>query len=196
MLEQRIQSHSDFIRWLDAFLDGKDVPSEERVLLAGSSFDLVMEYQKAIVILVNSKIHGPAFAMMRSIREVFVRGVWLAKCATTDQVRSVRDGGKFPSTGTMIEAIEKTESYSGGPLSKMRKETRDWMHGMTHGGMEQIARRFSGVTIEPVFEENELVELLDFAFAHAALSGIEVCGLAGDGEGALGILEKVKSLTR
>lgn len=144
--------------------------------------------------LVDGKVYGPAFAMMRSIREVFLRGVWLAKCATDSQVRGIVDNGQFPGTNTLIEAIEMTEAYSDGYFSQMSETTRKWLHDMTHGGMEQLVRRFSGSTIEPMFEESELVELLDFALAHAALAGIEVCGLARDDESALAVLEKVKEL--
>ena len=195
MLEHKIQGHADFIRWHDTIIDGQQVSSEAGVRLASAAFDLVMGYQKAIVLLVDGKIYGPAFAMIRPIREVFVRGVWLAKSATDEQVCDVVGKGEFPGFNTLLEAIEKTESYSGGQLSEMSKTTIHWMHDMTHGGREQLVRRLSDTAIEPVFEKDELVELLDFAFAHAALSGIEVCGLAGDGEGALAILEKAKSLT-
>lgn len=187
MFEEKIRRAAEFIRWLDAIIDGKAITSEKKFLLAGCAFDLVMEYQKAIVTLVDLKIYGPAFAMMRPVREVFVRGVWLANCASNEQVQDIIDGNEFPGTNTLISEVEATATYSGGQLSKVSDDMRKWMHGMTHGGVEQFVYRFSGSVIEPAFSEGDIVELLDFVSAYAALSGIEICSLANDPDAAADI---------
>jgi len=194
MIEQKIQSHSDFIRLVDRIVDGQDVSSENAIRLGCAALDLTMEYHKAIVTLVNAKLYGPALAMMRPMREIFVRGIWLAECATEDQLKEIIDGRQAPGIGTMLRAVESTEVFSDKILSKLSAQKREWLHGLTHGGIEQLSRRLTETTIEPNFDDHEIEELLEYALAFGALAAINVCRFSGDARSAAAILDKVVAL--
>ena len=72
--------------WVMENLDGLDISTEKRILLAVSCYDIVIEHHIGITVLLKSKINGSAFALVRPLFETFVRGVWLRHCATDKEI--------------------------------------------------------------------------------------------------------------
>src|ERR1039458_10217040 len=71
---------------IDAALRGRDLPATARARMAFGCLDLAVEHQSGIAVLADQPLWGPAFALLRIQLEAFVRGVWLARCATDDQL--------------------------------------------------------------------------------------------------------------
>jgi Family of unknown function (DUF6988) len=66
-----------------------------------------IEHHAALLLLLRSKLIGSGFALVRSIIEILVRGVWITACATDAQVKKFRDQDKLDLTfGEMSDAID------------------------------------------------------------------------------------------
>lgn len=57
-------------------INGVQIPADDRPKIVGALFDIVHEHHQAVVILVRHRLYGAASALMRSIFESYVRGLW------------------------------------------------------------------------------------------------------------------------
>ena len=191
-LSQLIEDSEKLINWLDRQIDDLDVQADWRHRAAAGCLDLSMEYQKAIVLLVAKKIYGPAFSLMRLIVESYVRGIWLHRCATEkDLEKFAKD--KVPDFYKLLEDIEKLESHEDKVLSRMKERSWKIMNSYTHTGYHQVVRRQTEISIEANYDDDEILELVNFANAIGYLAAIATCDLANNAELAATILDKIKS---
>jgi hypothetical protein len=118
-----------------------------------------IEHHEALVLLLRSKLIGSGFALVRSIIEILVRGVWITTCATDAQVKKFRDQDKLDLTfGEMSELIDKACGIEFFHDFK----TRSWkaLNSYAHTGVLQLGRRFSGQKVEPSYTDNEQIEAI------------------------------------
>jgi hypothetical protein len=156
--------------WIAQRLDGLDIPRERKILLAVSCYDVVIEHHIGIATLLSSHINGSAFALIRPTFETFVRGVWLRRCATEDQISQYINEKIDLRFGQLLEAIEKLDAFQDGMLSNLKKSVWRAMNSYTHGGMQQAGRRTRGAYIEPDFRPEEIVEVIKLAGTFALLA--------------------------
>ena len=189
---QLIEDSEKLINWLDRQIDGLDVQADWRHRAAAGCLDLSMEYQKAIVLLVAKKIYGPAFSLMRLIAESYVRGVWLHRCATEkDLEKFAKD--KVPEFYVLLEDVEKLEEHKDKVLSRMKERSWKTMNSYTHTGYHQVIRRQTENSIEAAYDDDEILEMVNFANAIGYLAAIATCDLANNAKLANTILDKIKS---
>jgi len=118
-----------------------------------------IEHHDALLLLLRSKLIGSGFALVRSIIEILVRGVWITACATDAQVKKFRDQDKLDLTfGEMSDAIDKTCGIDFFHDFK----TQSWatLNSYTHTGILQLGRRFSADKLEPSYTDGEQIEVL------------------------------------
>ena len=156
--------------WIAQRLDGLDIPRERRVLLAVFCYDVVIEHHVGVATLLSSRINGSAFALVRPIFETFVRGVWLRRCATDEQISQFVSDKLDLHFGQLLEEIEKLDAFRDGMLSGLKKNAWRAMNSYTHGGMQQAGRRTKGAYIEPDFPPEEIVEVIKLAGTFALLA--------------------------
>jgi hypothetical protein len=162
--------------------------------MAGGCLDQALEHQKAIVLLVRRQHFGSALALIRLAFESYVRGVWLHQCATdTELTKYTRDKLK-KEFYELIAEIEQTEAFKEGVLSAIKKRSWRAMNSFTHSGYSQAVRRNTEDSIEPNYEEQEILEVLQFSNAIALLTCIEIASLANNGDLAYEFLKKAKRL--
>ena len=82
-----VEESEELAIWLHAKIDGMAVPNHERSRMATGCFNLVIEHQHAVALLMRHKLYGSAFALARSTYEAYIRGVWLRNCATDQQIQ-------------------------------------------------------------------------------------------------------------
>jgi len=194
MLNEKIDSHAELIRWVDKKIGEPGVPNTPRALQSCACLQLTMEHQKAIVLMVSNELYGPASALMRPCTEAFVRGIWLLDCAADIQVEKFSKGQDPPKFGALISDLEKTVIFSAGVLSRAKKQNWKILNGLTHGGAEQTSRRLSGTSIGPNFLDDELCEILDYSMSIGVNAAINICRLTGADEIAEEILDKVRKM--
>ena len=185
---------SKLSRWLDSKIDGVAIPSTVKARMAGGCLDQALEHQKAIVLLVRRHHFGSALALVRLAFESYVRGVWLHQCATDAEVTRYTKDKLKKEFGAMVEEIEQTDAFNEGVLSAIKKRSWRAMNSFTHSGYSQAVRRNTSDSIEPNYDEREVLEALQFANAIALLASLQVASLAGNVDLAYDFLKKAKRL--
>jgi hypothetical protein len=185
---------SKLSRWLDSKIDGVAIPSTVRARMAGGCLDQALEHPKAIALLVRRRHFGSALALVRLAFESYVRGVWLHQCATDAEVTRYTKDKLKKEFGAMLEEIEKTDAFNEGVLSAIKKRSWRAMNSFTHSGYSQAVRRNTSNSIEPNYDEHELLEALQFANAIALLAAIQVASLADNVDLAYDFLKKARRL--
>jgi len=172
--EDLLHGAFDLHRWIIKRLDGMEVSNSQRTLVANSCFDLVIEHQAAIAVLVKSRIYGSAFTLIRPAFESFIRGVWVRRCAQDKQITHFINETKDYRLSVILPLVEKLEDFSSGTMSRFHDASCGILNSLTHGGFQQIARRSTGSHIEPDYEADEIANIVMLAgtFALMALEQI------------------------
>lgn len=167
--------------WNIARLDGLAIANNDRTRVPGALFDLTLEHHIGIVHLVDARIYGPAFALLRASFETLVRGAWLQLCATDDELKSFVEDDKLPRNlkfGDLVKAIEGHADFADKALSQLKHNSWGAMNGYTHGGMLQIGRRFSNNAIQPKYDSGEVIEVLKASGTFALIALLQIARLA------------------
>ena len=166
------------IRWIDDQTGGLETPSHLRGRIVAGCYSTVLEHQKAIVVLADREYFGSAFALARSVKEAFVRGVWFQYCASDSHIESFQKDKLNRNFGEMINDIEQLEGYSGGQLSAAKKSGWATLNSYTHTGYLQVVRRTTEDYVEPNYLPEEVDEMVDFVNGWGLLAAMELALLA------------------
>src|SRR5580700_6833410 len=72
---------------------------ETRLLLFIGFVDIAFEHHESILLLLEKKLTGSAFALLRSLFEALFRAHWVAGCATEEEVMKIRiNKFEYPAT--------------------------------------------------------------------------------------------------
>ena len=154
----------------DRFIGDTDV-----MLLVASMF-LVMEHHGAILYLLRTgQYDGSAFALVRPLIDSAYRAHWVYACAKPDIVVRIKNGEDvFPGLINMATEIRSRVDYgwffpSIAPYIKA-------LHGYTHGGLEQLSRRFdAGGNVAPSYSDEEKREAINAVTGHFTALAIASC---------------------
>jgi hypothetical protein len=140
-------------------LDDKPIGTGRRSALVAAYFDIALEHHAAVLVLVKNELYGSASALIRPAFEAWLRAVWVAGCASDEDVEKVADDNSFEFPTDMVKQID--EKYKGdGFFAKIKKQSWKTMTGYSHPGQLAISRRFTGSTVKPNYEEGELIEIV------------------------------------
>jgi hypothetical protein len=194
--EQLLWESNALLQWLDEQIDGVEFNSEVRVLLAASCFELTLEHQKAIVILVSQSLYGSAFALVRVIFEAYVRGVWLYRCASDAGLELFMNDklSQKKGIGQLIGDLERLPGFNKEVLSKVKTEWFGAMSSYTHSGYLAARRRLSEGAITPNYAEDQITEVLRWANALGMMAAIELAQIVGNHVLAQTLLDKFKEM--
>ncbi len=161
--------------------DGLEIKSDIATRVPGVLLDLCLEHQVGIVHLVTGRMNGSAFALIRPQFEALVRALWLCICASAEEVQTFVHTDRLPlNFGQLVEAIEKHQDFDSKVLSGVKDGVWKAMHGYTHGGMHQIARRIKAKSIEPDYSPEEIIEVLKASGTFALLALLQIGRLASN----------------
>lgn len=162
-------------------INGVEIRPDDRSRIAGALFDIVHEHHQAIVILLGKRLYGSASALMRSIFESYVRGVWFMKCATVKDIADFqKDKLKDGTFEDRLKEIEKIDAVAHGGLRKVKKTAWAGLNSYTHGGMRPVSRRFVGMELKANYAQEEIQEIERLASAFAVLAVFQVAELASN----------------
>ncbi len=152
--------------------------TDERIMIA-AFFSLALEHHGAILYLLESgRFDGSAFALVRPLIDCAYRAHWINVCAKPDIVVRAKHGEDvYPGLLNMADEVEKKIS-TGGLFSSVAPYINA-MHGYTHGGLEQLGRRFdpAGENVRPNYNDAEKTELVNASTAHLTALAIAWCQL-------------------
>lgn len=190
-VNELIQKSESLIQWIEERIDGLSIPDDSRHRLASACFDIAGEHQKAIVLLVACRLYGSAFSLIRQIFEAYIRGAWLLHCATHTELERFKCD-RYKKIAQLIDAIERLDAYNDGTFSRFRTESWKAMNSFTHTGFSHVVRRMTENSIEPNYEESEILKTLNVANSFGLMSAIETALMAKNEDIANEILEKIK----
>lgn len=186
---------TDYLNWLGRSINECELPGTLRVRVAAGCLAIAQDHHHAIVVLLDHQLYASSFALLRCEFEAYVRGEWLALCATDEEVEAFANGVKPPSIGMMLEALEETPAFAEKILSRVKSNSWNAMCAYTHTGGLHVQRWGTEEAIEPKYEPGEVQEVLSFAETFGALAVVGVAYLANDDMVAEAVLTKFKERT-
>ena len=156
-----IEKGKQFKRTIGEMVTKFDYPKSDKSLLIIAYHSISVEHHGSIHLLIENKLFGSAFALVRSMYESLYRAHWVNGCATDEQIKKIIKGKYvFPKMYAMVEEIDekcKTEDF----WQVVKKNSWTAMNDYTHSGMRQISRRFVQDSVEQNYDVNEIKEVLD-----------------------------------
>jgi len=121
--------------------------------------DQALEHHAAIILLIRSALFGSAFALLRSLVEIVVRGVWIATCATDAEIKRFREKDEIDHTfDDMAKAIDAACGID--YFHDLKTKTWDALNSYAHTGILQLGRRFTGDKINPSYKDEEKTQVI------------------------------------
>jgi hypothetical protein len=148
------------------------------------------DHHHAIVVLLDHSLFASSFALLGCEFEAYVRGQWLALCATDHEVKAFSNAEKPAEIGKMLEALEATPAFSEKIISRIKANSWRAMCAYTHTGELHVQRWGTDDATEPNYEVGEIQEVLSFAETFGALAVIGVACLANADKIAEDVLNK------
>ena len=164
-------------RLLDLLLRHGYLSNTKNLLLIAYA-DLALEHHKAIWLLIDAKLYGSAYALLRPVYEVMLRGYWINKCASPPQIEAAFYDDEFPvGTKRMLADIKRDYLAPVEPgASDVEPEQADlfiqqlrkiWNAACSyaHSGSLQLSRRFVGTQVKPNYTDSDIVQVKRLATA-------------------------------
>jgi len=124
--------------------------NQDRVRAVGACIGLTLQSHRAILLLMEAPLVGPAAALVRVLFESYVRGAWLLYCATSNQIAKYIKGKQVNSHfNELIHDLEKLPEFRESGLSQALGKPWATMNSFTHCGALQITRGNTDAGIEP-----------------------------------------------
>jgi hypothetical protein len=163
-------------------LNGMQLPNTCRVSYATACLQLAQEYSVAVHALINrapdQRMVGAALALVRPGWESYIRGLWLHRCATEQQLTDYIETDAQGRTMTgMVEDIEGIKEFMNGMLLGFKSENWIAMCSLTHGGRLQTLHRVSERGIAPNYPEEVAVWAVQMTSIWSLLSAFELADM-------------------
>jgi hypothetical protein len=163
MISAQVQKELDdarkFGELLEQIVVNKNYTDGERDTLLLAYWELVSDFHRGIHALIKNEFFGSAFALVRPVVECFVRA-HIALMGSEDDVKSLRDDTykvNFKEIGPKIDAAFGMDHLMENFLSD---RTREALHSYTHGGLQQLGRRFRDGHVRPNYSDEEITEII------------------------------------
>ena len=194
--ESAIASAEARVEHLALKIEDLEILASDRNRLSAACFHQALEHHEAIVCLVQRKLYGSAFALVRPLFESYVRAIWLGKCANDSDLMRFQKGKLEKEFKDLVSDVEAHEGYNVGVISKVKSSSWRAMNDFTHGGPLQIIRRITKDEIVANYAEDEVAEAISFAGAIGLLATSEIALLANRLDIATELLEEMKAFAR
>jgi uncharacterized protein DUF6988 len=157
---------------LRALLYRHEYPWNTKNLVLMAYVDIALEHHEAIWLLTDSKLYGPAFAMVRLVFDAYLRALWINRVATEQQIEQAsQDEFRFPQMPQMRDDIkecygDKSNADEMELLDKffrIIKEVWKASSSYTHSGGLQLGRRFTEDQVKPNYSEADIAQALNLA---------------------------------
>lgn len=180
----------DYLNWLGRTIYECELPGSFRVRIAASCLAIAQDHHHAIVVLLDRHLYASSFSLVRCAFEAYIRGEWIALCATDDEVEAFAKGGEPPPMGKLLEQLEQTPAFSAKILSQIKTNQWKAMCAYTHTGGLHVQRWGKDDSIEPNYSDGEVQEVLSFAEIIGSLAVVGVAYLANNEQIAEAVLAK------
>jgi hypothetical protein len=156
--------------------------SDEKTVLV-ALLSLGIEHHGAILHLLKSgRFDGSAMALARPLIDCVYRALWLHCSRKAEHFASVRAGDSpYPGLPNMADAIDKALPATDG-LFQPLKPFIAALHGYTHGGLEQLGRRFDAEgNVRATYTDGERFEVVNATTAYLVMLAVAWCQIYASG---------------
>jgi hypothetical protein len=167
--------------WIDA--NGKDVGFHGDLsnMTAAACFDLVLEHQSAVALLVANELNGSALVLLRVMAESLIRGMWFHHCATDAELQRFKEQDKLDrGIRALASEVEAKLGNVQDAMSEVIRGNWDLLCSYTHTGFEQVYRRYTGDMLKPSYPECDIVLALRFAGGMGLLAVLGLAAVSGN----------------
>ena len=193
-LNQEISQAKNLACWLHKKTNGRNFPSKETSVGGVCLLQHSLDVADATIVLLEHDLPGPAWTLARPLLESFVRGIWILRCASDEQVKTVRNG-KWPSHSELLQAMDDhDEAKLHAAWIRESMANKKILNDFTHGGIEHVLRRITEndqkTVVEPNYQEHELEYLVRLGTEVRIRVGHELFSLMEDSEAIRQLCEK------
>lgn len=190
------------LRWTADTVTGTDLPpfrepderKRKRAHLGGACLHAAIGHSQAIVVLVESGLRGSALALARAAVEAWVRGMWLLRAATEEEIDDAgRD--RFPNNfNRLVADLEGKGGIEEGMLSGVKNAEWNTLCSYTHTGFQQIGGRLTATGLSDGFTDDEAMYALMWADNVSLMAVGQIAVLAARADVALAALVRMNRL--
>lgn len=184
-LKDAIADLDSNVREFAEALDGERFPASDRSRIGAALLDQSHEHALAITLLLSQSIYGAACSLLRGQFESMIRGIWLLRCATEEQLTRFQDDHVDLTASQIISEVEKALGEQDSVLSQIKSKSWKALSSFVHGGFQQAVRRITPESISPDYSEEEIVALARFSRFCFLLAAVETCYVIENDELAL-----------
>ena len=176
-IEDKLNQAQNFMNFIDEHMNGIKLSGDIRSRVFYSLLHLSLEHFGSIVILVKNKMHGSAYALMRPQYESVIRALYFQDCASKEEIERFTEGKDPKNLFKMLEVLDKDLESSS--VLNFYHLLKNEMHAFTHGGLEQLSRRYSEHELISNFSEEECKKLITLSQVLAGISATCATAVAG-----------------
>lgn len=155
-------------------------PADDRVALLAAKTHLADDFYGSILYLLRAggPYDGSAFALVRPLVETSVEAQWQFFCASNYTFKRAYAGEDVdPGLPNMMDELDRC--IGGVPFFAGLRANVKVFHGFTHGGIEQLARRFDAEgNLRANYKDEEKFEAIRVSTATFALLSSIFCQAA------------------
>ncbi len=180
------------VAWISEQTSGMPLPADRRARMALGCLELAIEHQAGICALAERGLWGSAYALVRSMFDAFVRGVWLARCANEMELEAFELAGlRGKPFRDLVDDVERVLGHSRGVLSKLRTSSWAIFSDSTNAGAEPTRRLGDPTGNGRNYPAADTDQALRLATALGLLSATELASLSGHRDVALACKARV-----
>ena len=158
-VEEELKKAQNTIEEVKKVLNDLKFSGEDWSIVVAGMIHQGIEHHDSILVLIRSKLTGSAFALVRSVVEILVRGAWFTCCATKEQVTKFIQQDKIdPTFGEMSDAIDQSQGIDF--FHDFKERSWKTLNSYTHTGILQLGRRWTGDTLASSYKDGEIIEVI------------------------------------
>ena len=167
--DAQLKEMFELMTFLDKKLDGLKIVGGHDSRASAALLHLSLEHFGAIAVLLDHNLSASAVSLLRLQYEALVRAMYFFHCASEGEAESFMSGKEPPKIKEMISGLEDKPGFKSGFLSRVH--AREWksMNSYTHGGSEQMIRRYADGSLANHFTDSDKVGLIKAAKATALM---------------------------
>jgi hypothetical protein len=167
---------------LEAVPQAFKTETDEKTIIV-ALFSLVVEHHGAILTLLKTgRFDGSVFALVRPLVDAVYRAFWVHFCAKPEHLAAIRNGDSpYPGLPNMADEVEKKMDATDGLFTAVKPHIKS-LHGYTHGGLEQLGRRFDASgDVRANYAAGEKLEVVNSTTAYLVILAIAWCQIVDGG---------------
>jgi hypothetical protein len=134
-------------------------PDDHRTVTVIGFVSVLIEHQESVLLLVMHEKTGSATALVRPIVEGVYRALWINLPASDEEVNKFNEKDKIDLAFAEIAAVLDTAYDMRDFFQDFKARTWKHLNSYTHGGMDQIGRRFVKHEVANNYTEEEIYEV-------------------------------------